>query len=144
MEPKDLVKVWEAPDHSRLTPKQISIRLPILVAAKISALQDMYPNKSKTQIIGDLLATALDQLEAGLPSKRGALLREEIDDYTIDPDLEIDHDLIGKTVCIYEDVGLKGDFRRITKKYLRKMEKELKIEEPMRLQDPIIVGDEEG
>ena len=69
MEPRDLVKVWDAPDNSKLTPKQWSIRLPIHVAAKINALCDMYPRKTKTEIIGDLLATALIQFEEALPWK---------------------------------------------------------------------------
>ena len=65
MEPIDLVKVWEAPDNSQLTPKQISIRLPLHVAAKINALSDLYPRRTKTEIIGDLLAAALDQVQNG-------------------------------------------------------------------------------
>ena len=69
MEPRDLVKVWDAPDHSKLTPKQWSIRLPIQVAARINALCDLYPRKTKTEIIGDLLATALEQLAAALPGE---------------------------------------------------------------------------
>jgi hypothetical protein len=71
MKPQDLAKVWDAPDNSKLTPKQISIRLPIHVAAKISALCDMYPRKTKTEIIGDLLATALDQFEKVCPGLTG-------------------------------------------------------------------------
>jgi hypothetical protein len=69
MEPRDLLKVWAAPDNSKLTPKQWSIRLPIHVAAKICALCDLYPRKTKTEIIGDLLATALDQLAETLPDE---------------------------------------------------------------------------
>jgi len=69
MEPRDLVKVWDAPDHSKLTPKQWSIRLPIQVAARVNALCDLYPRKSKTEIIGDLLATALEQLAEALPGE---------------------------------------------------------------------------
>jgi hypothetical protein len=76
MDPKDLVKIWNAPDNSKLTPKQWSIRLPIHVAAKINALCDIYPRKSKTEIIGDLLATALDQLEGALPYYEGEVLGE--------------------------------------------------------------------
>jgi hypothetical protein len=71
MEPRDLLKVWDAPDNSRLTPKQWSVRLPIHVAAKICALCDLYPRKTKTEIIGDLLATALDQLTEALPDEPG-------------------------------------------------------------------------
>ncbi|TFG91833.1 MAG: hypothetical protein E4H15_05055 [Syntrophobacterales bacterium] len=69
MHPKDLVKIWGAPDNTRLTPKQISIRLPIHVAAKISAISDMYPKKTKTEIIGDLLAAALAQFAEGLSNE---------------------------------------------------------------------------
>lgn len=63
IEPQDLIKVWNTLDNSQLTAKQISVRLPLLVSAKISALCEMYPNKTKTEIIGDLLAAVLDQFE---------------------------------------------------------------------------------
>ena len=45
---------------------QTSMRLSVHVAAKISALCEMFPQRSKTQIINDLLSTALDQLEGSL------------------------------------------------------------------------------
>jgi hypothetical protein len=67
MKTKDLITVWGAPEPPKLTPKQMSIRLPITVAAKISALCEMYPKKSKTEIISDLLTAALEQLELDLP-----------------------------------------------------------------------------
>jgi hypothetical protein len=114
MEPQDLIKVWDAPDNSKLTPKQLSIRLPILVAAKISALCDLYPRKTKTEIIGDLLSTALDQFGAALPSQKGEQLG-----YT--PDNE----------PYYEDVGLSGQFHSLTGKYLRELEKEAGIKESL-------------
>lgn len=113
MEPRDLVKVWDAPDNSRLTPKQLSIRLPLLVSARISALCDIYPRKTKTEIIGDLLSTALDQLEGTLPSACGQAAGERD----------------GET--IYEDIGLRGRFNVLTEKYLRELEKEAGITEPM-------------
>jgi len=69
MEPKDLVKVWSAPDNSRLTLRQMSIRLPLHVAARVSAIAEMFPTKSKTEIIGGLLASALDQFEEGLSAE---------------------------------------------------------------------------
>ena len=113
MNPQDLLKVWDAPDNSKLTPKQLSIRLPILVAAKISALCDLYPRKTKTEIIGDLLSTALDQLGAALPSIKGQQIG----------------------VCedgpYYEDDGPCGRFNSLTEKYLRELEKEAGITEPM-------------
>jgi hypothetical protein len=109
MEPQDLVKVWDAPDNSKLTPKQLSIRLPIHVAAKISALCDMYPRKTKTEIIGDLLATALDQLRKGFPYVDGRLIG-------IHPDTHEE---------LFEDIGPRSDFDTLTQKYLSELEKEL-------------------
>lgn len=67
MQTKDLHAIWNAPDNSRLTAKQYTVRLPIRVAAQLAALSEMYPRKTKTELIGDLLATALDQLAEDLP-----------------------------------------------------------------------------
>ncbi|RTL28978.1 MAG: hypothetical protein EKK47_15015 [Burkholderiales bacterium] len=61
MKSKDLHSVWSAPDNSRLTAKQYSFRLPVHVAAKLAAMGEMYPNKTRTQIVGDLLSTAIDE-----------------------------------------------------------------------------------
>ena len=140
MKPEDLVKVWDAPDHSKLTPKQISIRLPILAAARIEAFCEMYPSKTKTQIIADLIATALDQVVDALPSKKGRLLSR--DDYPPGCDEctknYVDSNRQSFLDEIYEDIGPKGKFLRLTKKHLRKLEKEADIKEPIPCPDPVI------
>ncbi len=138
MDPKDLVKVWDAPDHSRLTPKQISIRLPILVAAKISALCELYPRSSKSKVIGDLLATALDEVEQALPSKKGRFLYEA-------PELPPKgNEEVGVTSeSVYEDIGLKGKFRTLTEKYLRELEKDAGIKEPLEIPKALIFGEKD-
>ena len=59
MKASDLVTVWSAPDNSRMTTKQYSFRLPVHVAAKLSALEELYPTKSRTQLVGDLLSAAI-------------------------------------------------------------------------------------
>jgi hypothetical protein len=122
LKPADLVKVWDAPDNTRLTPKQVSIRLPIMVAAKISALGEMYPRKTKTELIGDLLATALDQLEDGLPSVDGKLLG-------VHPDGD---------VPIYEESWMQARFRELTQKYLGKLEAETGITEASQVPAPSV------
>ncbi len=109
MEPRDLVKVWDAPDNSRLTPKQWSVRLPLHVAAKINALCEMYPRKSKTEIIGDLLATALDQFRAALPCEDGRLFGHC-------PDTGED---------IHEMVGERARFDSLTTKHIKELEQEI-------------------
>lgn len=67
MKTSNLHGVWSAPDNTRLTSKQFSFRLPVHVAAKIAALSEMYPHRTRTEIVGDLLAAAIDEFLAGLP-----------------------------------------------------------------------------
>lgn len=69
MEPKDLVKFWGAPDNSQLTKKQYAMRFPVHVMAKVNAINEIYPAKTRMEIMGDLLAAALDQFMDGLPSE---------------------------------------------------------------------------
>ena len=71
MKTSTLHGVWSAPDNTRLTSKQFSFRLPVHVAAKIAALCEMYPHRTKTEIVGDLLSTAIDEFLAGLPYIQG-------------------------------------------------------------------------
>ena len=66
MNTRDLHAIWNAPDNSRLTAKQYTVRLPIRVAAQLAALNEMYPRKTMTDLIGDLLAAGLDQLAEDL------------------------------------------------------------------------------
>ena len=72
MKASDLVTVWSAPDNSRLTAKQYSFRLPVHVAAKLAALEEMYPTKSRTQLVGDLLSAAIAEVEKSFPSITGS------------------------------------------------------------------------
>ena len=122
MKTKDLITIWGAPEPPRLAPKQFSIRLPMLVSAKISALCEMYPKKTKTEIIGDLLTTSLDQLETEFPLVPG----REVDQ---DPET-------GDILC--EDVGSGATFRALTEKHLREIEKEAGVTEPMNYHTRVI------
>ena len=144
MKPEDLVKVWDAPDHSKLTPKQISIRMPVLAAAKFAALAEMYPSKSKSQMLADLVATAIDQVIEALPSAKGALLSVEPDDQILDNDLR---DFVNpedvRGIPVYEDIGPKGQFLRLLKKHMREIESEAGIKDHLKTPDPVIVGSEE-
>lgn len=109
MKPSDLVTVWNAPDNTRLTAKQYTIRLPIRVAAQISALCDLYPNKNRTELISDLLASALEVVSEALPYTEG----EEI--IGMDPISGPDH----------ETFGPGADFPKLTRKYIKELEAEL-------------------
>ena len=71
MKASDLVTVWSAPDNSRLTAKQYSFRLPVHLAAKLAALEDLYPTRSRTHLVGDLLTAAIADVEKSLECHAG-------------------------------------------------------------------------
>jgi len=62
---------WFSPDTSSLSPKQTSIRLPILASAKIDALCEMFPSMTKSSIINDLIIQALELFMADLETEPG-------------------------------------------------------------------------
>jgi hypothetical protein len=126
MDMDDLIRQLNG-DTTVLTPKQISVRLPILVAAKLAAAGDLYMNKPKSQLIGDFLTVALDQFEASLPSTKGKRLKEK--DYST-----------GRPV--YEDIGTKGTYRTQVKWHLDRIAEEAGVV-PMPVPKPIIVEKEE-
>lgn len=127
MRAKDLRTVWGAPDNSRLTAKQISLRLPVHVAAKIAALCEMYPSKSRTQIVGDLLAAALAEVEEHMPSVSGQFVDEHRE----------------QGVRIYEEVGEKARFMALANKHFKELEQELGNEAPEVLfQTPFLVAED--
>lgn len=113
MKASDLVNLWSAPDNTRLTAKQLSFRLPVHVAAKISALCDLYPNKTRTEIVGDLLSAALLDIEKAIPSYEGQVL------LTTDA---------GEV--IYEEIGPIKTFRDSADRYHKELERELGNESP--------------
>ena len=63
---------WSAPDNSRRTTEQYAFHLPAHVAAKIAALEDIYPTRSLTPLVGDLLAATIADVEQKLPTDPGA------------------------------------------------------------------------
>ena len=108
MKASDLVAVWSAADNSRLTSKQSSFRLPVHVAAKLAALAEIYPQKTKTQMVADLLSAALSDLEQELPSLPGKFFVE---------------DEQGKS--LFEATGPAERYRTLTNKHYIELEKEL-------------------
>ena len=61
----DLVKVWSINRGSDF--KQITIRVPIETFVKIQAIESMFQHRSRNELVSDLLSTALEDFESGLP-----------------------------------------------------------------------------
>lgn len=111
----DLLKVWGAFDNKRLCAKQFSIRLPVHVAARVAALCDMYPSKTKTDIISDLLATALDNIEESLPMYKDSM------------PIEIEGEMV------YPNIGPRVHFHHYSNDHYKELEKELGNPNPKNL-----------
>ncbi len=105
MKVKELLQEWEKRASIPLTAKKYNIKLPVSDAARIMALAEIYPARTETQIIWELLTAAIDELEASFPYIQGERVIAE-DEYG-DP--------------IYEDVGLTPRFHELAKKYARKL-----------------------
>jgi hypothetical protein len=119
MKSSDLHNLWNAPDNSRITSKQYSFRLPVHVAAKLAALGEMYPQKTRTEIVGDLLSTAIDELVMGMPVHEGDRILHVL------PDGEE----------IRDEFGPRVDFWKIADRYYYELEKEMGNENPTSLRD---------
>jgi len=115
MKAADLVTVWSAPDNSRLTAKQYSFRLPVHVAAKLAALEELYPTRSRTQLVGDLLTAAIAEVEKSLESHAGAPLGHK-------------HPETGEEM--YEEEGQIASYRRAANRHYQAIETELGNESP--------------
>ena len=117
MKASDLVTVWSAPDNSRVTAKQYSFRLPVHVAAKLAALEEMYPTKSRTQLVGDLLAAAIADVEKSFSSVSGASVG-------VHPDTHEE---------LFEEVGPITAYHKKANKHYAEIEKDLGNESPGKL-----------
>jgi hypothetical protein len=128
MKSSDLHVLWDAPDNSHLYPKQFSFRLPVHVAAKLAALEEMYPKRTRTEIVGDLLSAALSELENALPTFPGEpWAGAEKDPHT------------GKVP--YVAVGPGADFREKANRHYQHLEREMGNKTPAKLYDATLLTD---
>lgn len=123
MKTQHLHEIWSGPDNSRLTSKQFSFRFPIHIAAKIEALSEMYPQKNRTQIVADLLTSALDDLEKSLPEAPGEMVEPGIND-------EIAFQVGEPGKQLYYLGGARGRFHAIANRHYHELEREMGNENP--------------
>lgn len=121
MKTQHLHDMWSAPDNGRLTSKQFSLRLPVHVAAKLAALAELYPQKTRTQFVADLLTSALDELEANLPLSLGSQVSEE-DAFH---ERQIAEHLNEKYDTSFYVTGARVRYRNLVNQHFKDLEKEL-------------------
>lgn len=123
MKASELVESWTSHDNKRLTSKQVSIRLPVHIAARVFGLCDMFPNKTRTDIVADLLNSSLEELEKTFSHH-----------YSEDQEI----DVIGG-MAIYPDIGSYGRYANFVNKHHAELEKELGNDYPSNLLSDSIV-----
>lgn len=102
---KDLLNEWAGTARSQEPASRVTVELPAEQAARLMALQEMYPGRTREQLLLDIISSALDELEAALPYVPGNRIISE-DDFG-DP--------------IYEDIGPTPRFLELTRKHREKL-----------------------
>jgi hypothetical protein len=103
---KDLLKYWEGIRQPQLTAETYAIHLPLEDAARVHALVEMFPAVSEEDLLRDLLAASLAELEATMPYQPGSNIASE-DDFG-DP--------------VFEDAGPTPRFLELTRKHKERLD----------------------
>ena len=104
---KALLDSWEAEENPTLTQATYSVHLTTGDAARVHALAELFDGVDEERIITDLLAAALDELQASIPYQPG--------------DKVIRQDEFGDPV--YEDVGLSPRFLELVRQHAESLDK---------------------
>lgn len=101
----ELIKIWDREASGKLTDEEYPVRLTLEDAAKIEALAEMFPRRSREQLISELLSVALDEIVSRFPYVQGK--------YVITRDEEGDP--------IFEDVGYTPRYLSLVKKHVERL-----------------------
>ncbi len=96
-----LLDHWAQQAPPALTAREYAVRLPLDDASRLHALTELFPGRSREELITDLLHTALDELAATMPYVAGPRVISRDDQG--DP--------------VYEDLGLTPRFIELCRKH---------------------------
>lgn len=105
MKIRDLTREWERSAKGRVTRDTYAVHLSLEDAARLAALEEMYPKRQAEDLITDLLSAALEELEASLPYRQGSEVIAE--DELGDP--------------IYADTGPTPRYLELSRQHLQAM-----------------------
>jgi hypothetical protein len=109
MKIRELIPHWERNGKGRLSDTPYQIRLELEAAARLDALQEMYPKHHIEELLGELIGAALEELESSLPYVKGN--KVVATDEQGDP--------------IHEDVGLTPRFLALSRQHLARLSQQL-------------------
>ena len=102
MKIRELAEHWEQNAAGRLSNTGHVLHLDLEAEARLAALIEMYPKRTPEELLGELVAAALEELEAGLPYVKGQQV--------IATDEEGDP--------LYEDIGPTPRFLALSRRHL--------------------------
>jgi len=104
MRVRDLMSTWEHESHHTQNEEHYQVRLSLRDAARLEALQGLYPGVSLSTLISQLLGAALDEVEKQMPYKQGSRV--------------VSVDELGDP--LYEDVGLTPRYLELRQAFMQK------------------------
>lgn len=102
---KELLEDWRQNASDVRTSAEYSVRLPVDDAARLHALAELFPGRTREQLITELLGAALQEVGAAMPYVAGSKVISTDDQG--DP--------------VYEDVGLTPRFTELTRKFRKSL-----------------------
>ena len=102
---KSLLDRWKEDPAPVLTAKEYAVRLPIDDASRLQALLELFPGRTREQIITDLLHAGLDEIVARMPYEPGPKIISRDDQG--DP--------------VYEDIGMTPRFEELTRQCKKRL-----------------------
>lgn len=105
MKIRELAKHWEDSAKGRLTDTGYAVHLDVEAAARLAAITEMYPKRTPQELLGELIAAALEELEASFPYVQGQ--------HVVATDEEGDP--------LYEDVGPTPRFLALSRRFLQNL-----------------------
>jgi hypothetical protein len=102
---KALIEQWQKKAGPIKTETAYAVRLPIVDAAQLQALNDLFPGRSVEDLITDLLHAALEEVAGAMPYQAGPKVISQ--DEHGDP--------------VYEDAGLTPKFLESARKYKKSL-----------------------
>lgn len=120
----NIYNTWKSSPYNdaNLAKKTFSYRLPVHVAARLAAIEEMFPDLSRSQVIIEILKAGLLQFEASLPAPTQELLRNH------DPAMWQKADLEDPSTKIL--VGPKVEYCNIANQHYQKYEIERGNKDP--------------
>ena len=102
MKIRELAQHWDQNAAGRMSPTSHVLHLDLESEARLAALIEMYPKRKAEELLGELVAAALEELEASFPYVQGRQV--------IATDEEGDP--------LYEDVGSTPRFLALSRRHL--------------------------